>query len=175
MRQHRYTGEKLYLTALAKDDAPAITKWLNDPDVTIFMDEHREMKTLEKVQTQVEEWIKTGEAFAIFDKATDMIIGYSHSLPYILIGEPDYWYKGYDEESLAFLLDFGFNIRNHNILTVSAYSHNIRALQCYANVGFTKAVTYRQRMLRGRDKFDLIYMDFLASDYFAKCAKEVVT
>jgi len=33
IRYKRYAGEKVYLTALAADDAETITKWYNDFDV----------------------------------------------------------------------------------------------------------------------------------------------
>jgi len=167
-RYARYTGEKVYLTALTLDDAEAITKWYNDPDVAYYMDEHREVKSLLTVREEVAEMTKSGAAFAIFDKENDILIGYSKcgSSFEFLIGEKNYWHKGYDIEALGFLMDFDFNIRNRNIITVCAYSHDERALACYEEAGFKKVLTYRERMLRGREKFDLIFMDMLASEYF---------
>jgi len=161
-----YTGEKVYLTALALCDAEAITKWHNDPEVAQYGIDFREMKSLLTVRDEVNEMIKSGEAFAIFDKFTDKLIGYSEGCE-VLMGEKDYWYKGHDLEALEFLKDFCFNIRNENIVTVSAFSHDIRALNAYAKAGFKKTCVYRQRLIRGRDKYDEIHMDMLATEYWA--------
>jgi len=167
-RVARYVGEKVYLTALELKDAETITKWFNDPEVTWYMDEHREMISLLTISEKVEKMTKSDEAFAIFDKSDDVLIGYCQCSDFFdfLLGEKDYWHKGYDIEALGFLLDFGFNIRNHNIVTVCAYSHDERAILCYEKAGFKKTNVYRERMLRGREKYDLIFLDMLASEYF---------
>ena len=165
-RYKRYSGEKVYLTALAVSDAKSIAKWHNDPEVAQYRIDFREMKSLLTVQDEVKEMIKSDEAFAIFDKATDKIIGYSEGCD-IFIGEKDYWHKDYDVEALEFLKDFCFNIRNDNIITVSAFSNDIRALEIYAKAGFKKTCVYRQRLIRGLNKYDEIHMDMLASEYWA--------
>jgi len=165
-RYRRYNGKKVYLTALAMCDAKAIAKWHNDPEVAQYCIDFREMKSLLTVQDEVAEMIKSGEAFAIFDKTTDRIIGCSWGCS-ILMGEKDYWHKGYDVEALEFLKEFCFNIRNWNIATVSAFSHDIRALEAYAEAGFKKTCVYRQRLIRGRNKYDEIHMDLLSTEYWA--------
>jgi len=165
-RYKLYAGEKIYLTALAMCDTEAITKWYNDKEVAQYRADFREMKSLLTVQDESKEMINSGEAFAIFDKATDKIIGYSWGCS-ILIGEKDYWHKNYDIEALEFLKDFCFNIRNENIVTVSAFSHDTRALEVYEKAGFKKTCVYRQRLIRGRDKYDEIHMDMLATEYWA--------
>jgi RimJ/RimL family protein N-acetyltransferase len=84
-----------------------------------------------------------------------------------LIGEKYFWHKNYDAEALEFLKEFCFNIRNENIVTVSAFSHDTRTLKVYEKAGFKKTCVYRQRLIRGRDKYDEIHMDMLASEYWA--------
>lgn len=164
-RYKRYIGEKVYLTALAMCDAEAVAKWHNNPEVAQYRIDFREMKSLLTVRDEVAEMIKSGEAFAVFDKATDKIIGYSEGCS-ILMGEKDYWHNGYDVEALEFLKDFCFNIRNENIVTVSVFSHDARALETYAKAGFKRTCVYRQRLIRGRDKYDEIHMDMLATEYW---------
>jgi len=166
VRHKRYVGEKVYLTALTMRDAEAIAKWHNDPEVAQYFIDFREMKSLLTVQDEVNEMIKSDEAFAIFDIVTDTIIGCSWGAT-ILIGEKDYWHKGHDLEALEFIKDFCFNIRNWNIATVSAFSHDKRALAVYAEAGFKKTCVYRQRLIHGLNKYDEIHMDLLASEYWA--------
>ncbi|MCL2407281.1 MAG: GNAT family N-acetyltransferase [Defluviitaleaceae bacterium] len=170
-RYKRYVGEKVYLTALELRDAEEITKWHNDPDVAVFLRDFREMKSLLTIQDEVTEMIKSGEAFAIFDAATDKLIGNSRGCS-IMLGDKNYWHKGYDLEALEFLKHFCFNVRNENVVDVSVFSHDTRALACYEAAGFKRCVVYRQRLIRGRERYDEIHLDMLASEYFAMQNKE---
>jgi len=163
-RYKRYTGKKIYLTALAICDAEAITTWYNDPDVGQYRQDFREMKSLLTVRDEVAEMLKSGEAFAIFDNVTNKIIGYSQDCQ-IFMGKQDYW--GNATEALEFLKDFCFNIRNENIVTVSAFSHDTNALEAYTKAGFKKTCVYRQRLIRGQNKYDQIHLDMLATEYWA--------
>jgi RimJ/RimL family protein N-acetyltransferase len=171
MRYKRMTGEKVYLTALISEDAETVTRWLNDPEVTQYLSEHREIKSLELVKEDMEEHIKTGAAFAVFDRDSDTMIGtcvLDGDGIMILMGEKEYWSKGCDTEAISFLLDFGFNLRNCGNISVSAYSHDTRSLALFEEIGFTKTVVQRERLIRGRDKYDLIFFDMLASEYFKR-------
>jgi len=163
-RYKHYDGDSIYLTALAMCDADTITKWHNDPEVAQYYADFREMKSLLTVQGEVKDMINSGKAFAVFDKSTDKLIGYSEGCS-IFFGEKEYW--NYGVETLEFLKGFCFNVRNENIVTVSAFSHNTCALDVYAKAGFKKTCVYRQRLIRGREKYDEIHMDMLATEHWA--------
>ncbi len=171
MRYKKMIGEKIYLTALTLDDATAITEWYNDTQITQFLAIHREIKSFDTVKKDVEAFIETGGAFAIFHKKTDILIGYivldGETLE-IFIGKIEYYSKDIFIEAVNFLLDFGFNIKNCNILYVCAYSHNTMALSFYEAVGFKKALVERERLICGRNKYDKIFYDMLASEYFQR-------
>jgi RimJ/RimL family protein N-acetyltransferase len=168
------SGGQIYLAALAPGDAGTITRWLNDPEITQYLDDHREIKSLERVREDVEKYIKTGAAFAIFDKETDIMTGYcvlNGDWIDILVGEKEYLSKNHGDhgaEALSLMLDFGFNLRNCACITVSAYSHNAEMLACFGKAGFKKTAVKRERLLRGREKYDEIYFDMLASEYFER-------
>ena len=171
MRYKRMDGEKVYLTALVQDDAETITRWFNNPDITQYLAIHREIKSLEMVKDLVDEYIKTGAAFAIFCKETDTHIGFivlDDDNIEILIGEIEYRSKGHDTEAINFLLDYGFKLKNCNVIYIRAYSHNTMAVELYEKIGFKKAVVMRERLIRGRYKYDEIYFDMLASEYFRR-------
>ena len=115
-RHKKTTGEKTYLTALIPHDAEAITKWYNNPEITQYLDIHREVKSLETVKQDVDKLIKTGGAFAIFCNKTDTFIGFivldaDEETIIILIGETDYRNIGCEAEAINFMLDFGFNTK----------------------------------------------------------------
>jgi len=171
MRYKRMIGEKVYLTGLIQDDAKNITKWMNDPEITEFLDAHREVNSLNSVNEQVAEFIKTGTAFAIFDIKTEALIGYcvlDCGNINLLIGEKAYWHKGYDTEAVGFVLDFGFNLKNCNDISACAYSHDTRMLGFFEELGFTKTTVKRERLLRGRQKYDQIFFSMLAREYFER-------
>ena len=171
MRYKRLTGEKIYLSALIPDDAENITGWFNNQEITQYLSIHRQVKSLEIVKEDVTEYIKTGAAFAIFCKETDKIIGFivldDDSIE-VLIGEMEYRSKGYDEEAIEFLLDYGFNLKNCGIIYITAYSHDKEALTLYEKMGFNKALVMREVLIHGRNKYDKIYFDMLASEYLRR-------
>jgi len=165
------TGDLVYLTALIPEDAQAITGWLNDPEITQYLAEHREIKSLELVKEDVNKRIETGAAFAIFDVKTDTLIGYcvlDDDHLDILIGEKAYRAGGYGVEAMGLLMDFGYTYKNCGNILVSAYSHDARSIACFEAAGFKKTLVKRERLLRGREKYDLIYFDMLASEYFGR-------
>jgi|GEM_PF-5293690 len=171
MRHIKMTGETIYLTPLILDDAEVITGWYNNPEVTQYLSAHREVRSLETVKEEVEKRIKTGAAFAIFCKETDRLIGFivlDGDYIEVLVGETEYRTDDFYMEAVNFLLDYGFNIKNCNILSVSAYSHDEAALALYEKLGLRKAVVKRERLLRGRNKYDEVYFDMLASEYFQR-------
>ena len=62
----------------------------------------------------------------------------------IVIGEQDYWGKGYGQDAVKLLLDYGFNLLNLNNIMLGTFSFNDRALHCYRKVGF-KEIGRRRR------------------------------
>ena len=172
MRYKRMIGEKIYLTALILEDANVITEWFNTPEITQYLGIHREIKSLEIVKEDIEKYIKTGAAFAIFCKEMDALVGVIVLSEYgfieIIISKVEYRLKGFDMEAVELLLDYGFNLKNCRVIRVSAYSHDTATLALYEKLGFKQSVVKRERLIFGRDKFDEIYFDMLASEYFKR-------
>ncbi len=171
MRYWKYTGEKIYLTAMIPEDAEIIVEWYNNPEITQYRGIHREVKTLQKVQKDVEEFIKTGGAFAVFSREAEKIIGFAvldNDYLNILIGELDYSNDEIFAEVFGFLLEFAFVIKNLSLVLVSAYSHNTSALALYEENGFKKILVKRERLIFGRDKYDEIYFEITSEDYFKR-------
>ena len=178
MNNIELTGDKVYLSPASADYANAFMKWANDGEVTQYAKDHRAVTSLPMVQENLEKMSKNELLFLIFDKATDALIGQC-GFSYedmkdrcagieLMIGEKDYWSKGYDNDALRLLLDHGFNVKKHNHIEAEAYSHNERALACYRQAGFKTEVVQREMLIRGDEKYDLIHMDILASEYFGE-------
>ena len=85
---------------------------------------------------------------------------------WIFIGNKDYWSKGYGSEALCLLMDFGFRALNLHNIGLYTYSFNKRAIKCYEKIGFKVMGKRRQALLRGKDRFDIVHMDILRSEFY---------
>ncbi len=86
----------------------------------------------------------------------------------ILIGETDYWGKGYGSEATRRMLAYGFaQLRLHSVwLRVS--SANGRGLGAYRRAGFREAGRLREAQWIDGQLCDILLMDCLASEFDAE-------
>jgi len=185
----RVLGEKVYLSPISLENVDTFMEWLNDPEVIWFTTFHSEIMSLIKEKEAVENLAKSGTNFSIVTRDDDNGVGKSGVFRNkvigncgffriseinrtadvcIIIGEKDYWGKGYGSDALRLLIKFGFENRNFNSINLRVFSFNERAIACYEKVGFKRQGTCREAVIRGNRKYDLIYMDILASEYFEK-------
>ncbi len=83
----------------------------------------------------------------------------------IVIGEKTFWGKGYGQDAIRLLLDYGFNLLNLNSVMLGVFAFNERALHCYKHVGFREIGRRRQARIIGDKKCDAILMDILAEEF----------
>lgn len=174
----RVIGDLVYLSPISTDDTETFMRWVNDPEMAQFTTFHDRIISLPIEKDAIESLAKSGNAFSIIVQDTGRVIGNCsfHNVDNtnrnaeigIIIGEKDYWGKGYGTEAVKLLLKFGFENRNFNSIHLHVFSFNERAISCYEKVGFKRQGIMREAVIRGNKKHDLIYMDFLASEYFAK-------
>ena len=174
----KLVGEKVYLSPVSMDDVEPFLRWVNDIEVSKYITiSHRiYSEVLEK--EAVEKMARSGNTFAIVDKETDKVIGNCAFLKEnllnrtveigIMIGEKDYWSRGYGADALRLLINFGFNVRNYHNICLRVVSFNERAIACYEKVGFKRQGVAREAVIHGNKKYDLIYMDILATEYFGE-------
>jgi RimJ/RimL family protein N-acetyltransferase len=91
------------------------------------------------------------------------------------IGDPEYWGKGYGTEAMRLILNFGFGHLNLRRVTLNVFEYNQRAIRSYEKCGFKVEGRLREWMVRGGERFDLIFMGILREDWeaIAACAPEV--
>jgi len=82
-----------------------------------------------------------------------------------LIGEKEYWGKGFGEDALRLLLNFGFQLLNLHSVELIVYENNPRAQRCYEKLGFQVVGRKRQAQIVGQDKIDVLIMDLLAEEF----------
>jgi RimJ/RimL family protein N-acetyltransferase len=177
MHFKKLTGKKCYLSPMDTDDAELYTKWLNDLEVTMYLDFYGSAISLQSEKDLLPKLSKEHN-YSIVDIETDLLIGACGYMGVdhlnqiaemeIFIGDKEYWGKGYGSEAVELLLDYGFKSLNlHNIM-LRVYSFNERALWTYTKIGFKVIGKRREALRRDNQIFDTIYMDILSDDYYKK-------
>lgn len=177
MQFKKLVGSKCYLSPASTGSAESYAKWDNDLEVTVPLgDEAYTTTTIESLQSDLHGAFKNkSHLYDIVTLDSDLIIGRCLFFDVnmvdrtakigIVIGEKEYWDHGYGREALQLLLEYGFNLLNlHNIM-LGVYSYNKRAIHCYAKLGFKEIGRRREVRIIGERKFDMIYMDLLASEF----------
>jgi RimJ/RimL family protein N-acetyltransferase len=165
----RLEGTKCYLSPRSGDDGELFKKWDNDLDVILqaSMNGYTTPATLlYEDPARAKEMLK--HMFVIVDDETDTPIGWCslfiripenrRAMLAIMIGEKDYWGRGYGQEAIGLLLDYGFGILNLN-------AFNERGIRCYERIGFRRVGVTRESRIVGGVKYDTVLMDILASEF----------
>ncbi|MDH5732692.1 MAG: GNAT family N-acetyltransferase [Candidatus Bathyarchaeota archaeon] len=89
----------------------------------------------------------------------------------ISIYNPDYWGKGYGQESMNLILGFAFQILNLNRVELETFDFNKRAQKCYLKVGFKEVGRRRKACFIDGQYHDDIIMDILKGEWLTKPRK----
>lgn len=175
----KITGKKCFLSPCTLEDAEKWSAWLNDLDVSLPLgDEAYATLGFEKMQDDVRGIIASGDPiFTIVEKDTGCAIGRCllfnvdsvnrSAWVGIFIGDKAYWNRGYGQEALKLLLEYGFNLLNlHNIM-LGVFAFNQRAIRAYQKVGFKEIGRRREARIIAGKKHDVVLMDILEDEYRA--------
>lgn len=170
----KLAGEKIYLSPMNIEDAEIYVKWLNDFNVTDGLGTSNKITTLEAEK----EWILQNSnqyQLAIIRLEDNKLIGNCgfHGIDQLrqcadvglFIGDEENRNKGYGQEALNLLLDYGFNYLNFNNIMLRVFAFNERAINCYKKAGF-KEIGRRRKAYYLKGKFhDEVFMDILREEY----------
>lgn len=81
------------------------------------------------------------------------------------IGEREYWGKGYGSDAMNLVLRFAFEHLNMRRVTLDVFGYNERAFKSYLKVGFKEEGRMRQWMIRGGERYDMIFMGILREEW----------
>ncbi len=171
-------GQNLRLRAIEREDIPRFLRWLNDPEVRRFLVMHEPLSRAreerwfeEQLSRQNElilaievliddEWVHIGAIglHRIDLKNRTAVLG-------IVIGEKNFWEKGYGREAIRVLLRYAFWELGLHRVELETFAFNARALRCYEAVGFKRVGTRRQAFFREGAFHDVILMDLLAEEF----------
>ena len=171
-------GDLTYLSPLEPEAAGLWYAWHNDLEIGLLAGSpgHRSPGCLQEFQKTIARFAdQRFHAFLIVTQAEDRPIGWCALARHdtinrraelaVMIGERDSWGRGYGEDALAALFDYGFNLLNLNSVELVVNEENGRALRCYKKLGFTVTGRKRQARILGAKRLDLITMDLLADEF----------
>jgi RimJ/RimL family protein N-acetyltransferase len=85
----------------------------------------------------------------------------------IVIGDKDFWSRGFGTDAIVTLLRFGFDEMNLNRVWLEVHDDNPRAIACYRKCGFLVEGRLRQDRYTDGHFRDSLIMGVLASEFAA--------
>ncbi|MDE2188612.1 MAG: GNAT family N-acetyltransferase [Patescibacteria group bacterium] len=168
-------GKKTTLRPILESDIPLLMKWINDPEVRRFV-----KRVFPAMESDERDWIKrlhdkSGSDIAIMIEVKGKPIGTMgiHGINWkdrtattgALIGEKNYWGKGYGTDAKMVLLDYAFNVLNLRKIMSRVFAFNYRSLRYSLHCGYKiEGRLKRQRFSEGR-YWDEIILGLFKSDW----------
>ena len=169
-----FEGDLIRLRAKEPEDEPYFYRWIHDPEVTQYLQarypySHAQEREFVSVPVTYEM-----ASFAVVTKAEDRLIGNvslrganpenrSCNLG-IMIGDKEYWGRGYGADIMRTACRFGFGMMNLHRIELEVLAGNDRAYRLYERLGFKVEGTRRQAYYRFGRYFDSIVMSVLEGE-----------
>jgi len=175
-------GEKVILRPIKMSDAPRFVKWFNDPEVNKFMfirkltlPEERKYisrRIKDRMKNTITLAIETEQGVHIGSVGIDDINKSNRHAGFgIIIGEKDYWSRGYGTEAGRLIINYAFKKLKLHRLDLDVYDYNPRAQRLYKKLGFKKEGIKREHNLYKGKFRKVIYMGLLDKEWKKKIKK----
>jgi len=171
----KLVGEKCYLSPIDPDDAELYATWLNDTEVTDYLNLATAVISIEG-EREILQRLSREQNYAIVNIENNELLGnvglvsvnHIHRTAEmgIFIGNKDYWSKGYGLEAISLFIDYCYKKLNLNNITLRTYSYNTRAIRCYEKAGFKKVGELREALRINLKDYNIILMDILPADFY---------
>lgn len=164
-------SERLILREFKQEDATDLFLIRSNDDVMNYMDSyrHKSIQDSEKEIIKIQESYKNkaGINWIIEEKSTKKVIGYfgfwrimkEHcraEIGYAL--KPEFWGKGFMNEAMNRLIDFGFKELNIHSIEANVNPKNEKSIQLLEKMNFKKEAYFRENYLfEGRFIDSIIY------------------
>ena len=168
-------GKRVTLRSIERSDIPTFVRWFNDRAVTRFLARQQPMSLAEE-ERWFEHRLENPEGFIFGIAAEDgALVGNiglhqinwkdRHAMLGIVIGEKEYWGRGYGTDAISTMLRFAFNEQNLHRVWLYVYPENERALRCYERCGFQIEGREREGRFQDGDYRDNIRMSILSHEF----------
>jgi ribosomal-protein-alanine N-acetyltransferase len=170
-------SSKLKYIHITLKDADTLFIIRTNKDVMKYMDTDpmKSISDSEKLIESLDESFKSGNGinWGIIEKTTDKFIGYfgiwridqKHcrgEIGYAL--HPDYWGKGYMQETINTIVEFGFNKLNLHSYEANVNPDNLDSIKLLEKLGFKKEAYFRENFLFNNEFKDSIIYSLLEKD-----------
>jgi RimJ/RimL family protein N-acetyltransferase len=174
-------GQLVNLRAIDATDAGRYCEWLNDAEVTRYLQARYQLARLAEERWIADHGARPGSFcqanYAIETKDGRHIgsVGFHYANPEnrkatlgITIGEKSFWSRGYGTDAILTLLRFGFDEMNLNRIDLSVDAENARAIACYRKCGFVEEGRLREHRYRRGVYGDQLWMGILRDEFHAR-------
>jgi RimJ/RimL family protein N-acetyltransferase len=170
-------GDKVLLRAIEDEDLPALARWANDLEIEVLGGgDPPTPQSVERVRSEHERRQKESSDDVNFAIEADGkligMVGLFHSDTIartselgIVIGERDYWGRGYGQDAIRTVVDYGFRHRNLQRVWLTVTETNDRAVNAYKRCGFVEEGRLRQHVWKDGAHSDLICMGLLRGEW----------
>jgi len=164
---------RIVLRPLAGSDLRRCVKWFSDPRVIHFLGRSRPVTLAEE-----ERWFRDYERrtdeqiFAI--EVEDAHIGNLglHKIDGtnrkaeigIVIGEPDYWDRGFGTEAMRVALRYAFEVLQVHKVSLEVLEYNERAIRTYERLGFQREGVHREDVYKDGRFVNVVRMSLLGRE-----------
>jgi RimJ/RimL family protein N-acetyltransferase len=170
-------GQKNRLRAIEREDIPTFVRWLNDGEVRRYLEMYLPIS-----KAQEEEWFEAqlrDESSRIFAIETEEAVHIGniglHDLDWknrsasmgIVIGEREYWGRGYGSDAITTLLGFAFSEMNLHRIHLSVFDFNERAIRCYEKCGFRHEGRAREALFQDGKYHDSLLMGIVRREFLS--------
>jgi RimJ/RimL family protein N-acetyltransferase len=174
------TGQRCKLHPLRVEHAEIATRWNADAEVRHWL--HRsedgpEYRTRPALEQRIRSVLTDPtEVRFVIETETGVLIGelgligihpHGRAELSILLGERDYWSRGYGTDAIRCLLDFAFRALDLRRVTLIADADNLRGIRCYEKAGFRHEGVLRAHRVRYGKPLDMVAMAVLREEFQA--------
>lgn len=177
-----FQGRLLRLAAATPDDQTIMSGWTTDDLYMRMLDD-------DPVRPQSLAWYQhvggqdgpNGAYFHLRTLNDDTFVGFVvlHSIKWasqtaelaIAIGPSEYRGKGYGQDALRLILNYGFAELNLHRIGLTVMDYNSAAIHAYERVGFMREGAKRQMVHREGQRYDLLIYGILREEWLAQRTK----
>lgn len=172
-------GKEVKLAHLEREDLPKSLSWANDTELNAKM-----LRILPVTQFDQEKWFQdivsnpAKKVFTVKLQDGDEHIGntglyhidwiHRRAEFWILLGEKEYWGKGFGSEVVSLMQHFAFRNLNLNRLYLNVGKNNSPALGLYKKLGFIEEGVLKEHYFIEGEYLDVITMAILRRDFDAE-------
>lgn len=167
-------GTLVRIRAIEQGDLPTFVKWINDPEVTTYLQFEPPMSMEDEVVWYHHMTGSRDKVFAI-ETLDGRLIGNIGMIGLdwrnrktdlgIMIGEKEFWSRGYGADTIIVMLRYLFEELGLNRVGLYADIENHRAIRCYEKCGFVHEGVVRHHRFKDGRYTDSIVMSVLRQDW----------